>query len=944
MPSVRKGPLSTHIHKLVRLITGDVYCDDLTRQMLSTDGSIFQKMPAAVVYPKTAADVAETVRFAGQNGYAVHARGAGSGLCGASLGDGIVVDFTRYMNRLLHLDVVNRYFSCEPGFRLGELEAVLRGQGLFFPPDPSSGEYATFGGMFGTNASGAHSVKYGNVADYILDAEIVLATGETIVLSDIAYQPVETLSGPLKQLSLLYEENRDNIAEGYPAIPCNVAGYNLRGLVRDKRLHLAKLFTGAEGTLGVATRLTFRLLEKPVHDTLVVAYFDDILKAAAAVQKVLPLLPSGIEIMDKSLLNLARTSDATLEKSIPGDIDNALLIEFDGANETECAVQARAAMTAIAAERLSHQVHVAVSSDEKDKFWGVRKAAVPILYQLKGRKKILALIEDAAVPTSRLVDFFKGLYQIMARHKVDFVIYGHIAKGLLHTRPLLDLKDETDVNLLKALADDTFELVHGLGGSVSGEHGDGRLRSAYVRRQYPNLYPLFLKTKSLMDPKGVFNPEIITHHDQDQMKKSLRYGHQYRAIGLKRHQLLWPGGFTEEIEKCHGCSKCTTITTATRMCPIYKVTRVEAAAPKAKANVLRALISGKVNQRQLYEKAFQQVMDFCANCGSCYKECPSRVNIPKMAMEARAQYVKKYGATLHGHLVTNVEFAGRYTRKFSNLLMPVLNAKSVRRAAGIFSGISAQREAVQFPSRSLFERIGQQEGSGDTTVLYFAGCFAGYMKPQIGEAVISVLQRIQMTVLTPDQHCCGLPALSKGLVAAAQNKVRRNLANWYDLVQKVDHIVVSCSSCGYALMNDWAYLEKSRRVNRVAHKVIHVSRLVDQFKDRLALRPIPGRVAYHHPCHLKIQPDPDSSVRLLSALPGLAVEQLNSHCCGMIGSWGMAEKNFDLSRKIGSDMLSKLDRSNAPVGVTDCPTCRLQMEQFGTKQILHPMEVVAAHL
>ena len=941
---LKSSALSKAISDLDPTLEGDVYTDSLTTYMLATDGSIFKKIPAGVVYPKSAEDVAKAVKLARQKGLSIHARGAGSGLCGASLGDGIIIDFTRYMNRLINLDEAARTFTCEPGFRFGELEEALKGKGLFFPPDPSSGEYASFGGMVATNASGAHSVKYGNVADYILDADVVTADGNIKTLSEVASRPVDHLPKNLQQLYKLYETHQEKIEGGYPPIPCNVAGYNLRGLVKGERLHLQRLLAGAEGTLGVVTRLTFRLQEKPPHDTLVVAFFDDIIDAATAVQKILPMTPSGIEIMDKSLLNLAKESNPGLKESIPNDIDNALLIEFDGFEPMACADLARSAMDVIASEGLSSQVHTAISQEEKDNFWAVRKAAVPILYKLKGRKKILALIEDAAVPTDRLVDFFKGLYQLMADLRVDFVIYGHIAKGLLHTRPLLDLKDGRDVDLLKTIADRTYDLVESLGGTVSGEHGDGRLRSAYVARRYPELYDLFLETKRILDPQGIFNPEIITHHDPDQMKKTLRYGPGYTGTSIIEHLFHWAEGFNREVEKCHGCSKCTTITTATRMCPIYKYTRNEAAAPKAKANVLRALISGAIDSRRLYEKAFQEVIDHCANCGSCQKECPSSVNIPKMAMEARAQYVKRYGPSLHASVVSNLEFVGRYTRKVSKALKPLLNITTARRTNELLTGISAKRDVIEFQSKSLFERIDVREGTGAQTVLYFAGCFAGYMKPQIGEAVIKVLNHLGMAVVTPPQHCCGLPGMTKGMVSSARNNIEKNIAEWRNLIHKVDYVTVSCSSCGYALLNDWAYLVADRVVPVLANKVIHVSRLIEGYRHRLQIQPAISSVAYHQPCHLKIQPDPNCSVRLLAGLPGLRVEHLNSHCCGMIGSWGMAKNNFDLSRSIASDMLLKLDHANADIGVTDCPTCRLQMEQFSNKAILHPVEIVAERL
>lgn len=944
MRGVAEMSLMQSIQKLKKTVAGEVHSDVLRRHLLATDGSIFKALPACVVYPKQTADVVACVRFAAENKLSVHARGAGSGLCGAALGAGVVVDFSKFMNRLIRIDGPRKRFECEPGYRFGELEAALANTGLFFPPDPSSGEYATFGGMYATNASGAHSVKYGNVADYIVDAQIVLGNGEIITLSDIQSRPPDSLPRNLNALFHLYENHRDAIETAYPPIACNVAGYNLRNLVQRDRLMPERLFAGAEGTLGIVTRLTFRLLDRPAHDALVVAYFNDILSAARAVQKTLPMGPAGIEIMDKSLLRLARENDATLRHKIPDGIDNVLLIEFDGASEKDCRRPAREVLDLLKKENLTDRAYPAIEAEEKAKFWAVRKAAVPILYKLKGEKKILALIEDAAVPTHRLTEYFTGLYDIFQRNRVDFVLYGHIAKGLLHTRPLLNLKKKADVDLLKILSNEAFELVHGLGGVMSGEHGDGRLRSAFIKKQYPAIYDLFTQTKDLLDEKKILNPDIITVDDPGQMQKNLRYGPAYHSGSLPKKTLLWPEGLAAEIEKCHGCTKCTTVTTATRMCPIYKFTRDEAAAPKAKANLLRALISGAVADRYLYEKGFRRVMDQCANCGSCRKECPSGVNIPKMTMEARAHYVQRFGPSRHARVVTRVDLAGRTTRKFSRILSAIMENETARKAAERLTGISARRRVIEFPARSLFERIAPVEGRGGLPVVYFAGCFAGYIKPRIGEALVTVLTRMGMTVHTPPQHCCGLPAMTKGMMPAARRRVRRNLADWADIMAGASHVVVSCSSCGYALMKDWPDLLGDARVKQISNKVIHVSRLVDRYLDRLDLKPRRQKIAYHQPCHLKIQPDPDSTRRLLSKIPGLEVDTLNSHCCGMIGSWGMAGDNYDLSMKIGGHLLEKLDRSRAPTGVTDCPTCRMQMEENTRKPIRHPVEILAACL
>jgi FAD/FMN-containing dehydrogenase/Fe-S oxidoreductase len=931
--------------QLAGRIEGTVHTDALRRYMLSTDASIFRVMPLAVVYPKSTTDVQTTVRFAAQHGLPVHARGSGSGLCGSAVGNGVVIDFSKYMNRLVNLDIEAAAFVCQPGYRLGELEAVLDDSPLFFPPDPSSGEYASFGGMCNTNASGAHSVKYGNVADYLMDAEVVFADGTVTRLSQLAGVPVTRLPAPLQGLAGLYGENANVIEKAYPPIACNVAGYNLRGMVQDGRLRLHRLLAGSEGTLAVVTQLTFRLVAKPAATTLVVTYFDHLVDAVKAVQLIMPLSPSGIEIMDKSLLNLARASDENLRKQIAEGVDNVLLIEFDGSSQDRCAAMAAKAQQLLLDHQLTRRVYPAARAKEKAKIWAVRKAAVPILYKLKGRKKILALVEDAALPVDRLVSYVNGIYRIFDRHGVSFVLYGHIAKGLMHTRPLLDLKDPRDVALLRPIADEVYDLVDGLGGTISGEHGDGRLRSAYLHRKYPQVYALFKKTRMLLDPQGLFNPDIKTVNDPDQMRRHLRFGGRYRIKETPSVHLQWPETFEAEAERCHGCSKCTTITSATRMCPVYKSTRDEAAAPKSKANVLRGLLSGAIDRQVIFDAALEQVMAQCVNCGSCAAECPSNVNIPKLVMEAKAQYVRHCGAAFVDRLTANVATAARMTHRFSPFVTPLVRTAWVRKASARLTGLAPQREIATFACRSLYRRLPVETTGQGPAVLFFAGCYAGYMRPELGLAAVNVLNRLGFHVHLPTQSCCGLPQLTKGLVIGASGEVERNLKVWQGLLPKVDYIVVTCSSCGYALMKDWGYLIRDRGLaGQIGAKTIHISHLLNLHREKLKFDNTPMTLAYYQPCHLRIQPHGNSSARLLTTIPGIKVEDMQNQCCGIAGSWGMIGKNYGLSKAIGEPVIQKLNASNAQYGITDCPTCQMQMEHLGHLPVRHPVEVVSAAL
>ena len=735
--------------------------------------------------------------------------------------------------------------------------------------------------MYATNASGAHSVKYGNVADYILDAQVVLGTGRVVVLSDILDTPCQRLSRPFQAICDLYARNHADIETTYPDIRCNTTGYNLRNLVRDGRLDLTRLFAGAEGSLGVVTRLKFRLLPKPGYDALVVAFFTDILSSARAVQEILRLGPSGIEIMDKSLLNLARELNSSLKNHIPGGIDNVLLVEFDSQTPAPCIDLCHQAQEILSSRGYTENSHIAVTLKEKENFWVARKAVVPLLlYKLEGEKKILALIEDAAVPTDRLVDYFRGIYAILQRCQVSFLVYGHIAKGLLHTRPLMNLKDPDDIKKLKPIADAMFDLVNSLGGAVSEEHGDGRLRSAYIRSQYPKIFPLFLEIKHLLDPENRLHPDIITSDNPDQLAQDLRYGPTYQAADLMEKLLLWPEGFVNEVEKCHGCAKCTTITSATRMCPVYKITRDESATPRAKANILRLLISGSLGSIEICHEAFQQVISWCISCGSCFNECPSGINIPKMAMEARAAAVSRFGASFHEKLVVSTERTGKAAEKFTRLLTPFLDMPAVKTLGEKVTGIDSRRSLPPFAKRSLFEQNDLISGYGSPRILYFSGCYAAYLQPSIGEAAISVLSSMGMTVLTPKQHCCGVPMLTKGMIKQARERIEANFLSWGRLIASCDYLAVSCSSCGLALMKEWQFLEDSVFVQTVREKLIHISRLINRYSDRLQAEPSRMRLFYHAPCHLKAPPEPDSSILMLRGIQGAVIEAPSTHCFG----------------------------------------------------------------
>ncbi|MDR0453282.1 MAG: FAD-binding protein [Deferribacteraceae bacterium] len=926
--------------ELKSCVQGELYTDRLRKVMLSTDAGLYQIEPAALLYPKNTQDVVSAVIFAGKYNLPVHPRGAGSGLCGSAIGHGIVIDFTKFMNTLKSFNPDKLTFTCEPGYRCGELEQLLADTGIFFPPAPSSGEYATFGGMYGTNAGGAYSVKYGNTADYLIDAEIVFADGFVHTLNDIASAEPAHLSPAFYELFKEIAANRKLISSAYPDLPCNVCGYDLRNMAEKNRLRLHKLFGGSEGTLGIVTEMTFRLRHKPKFSALIVAYFNDIVSSAKAAQLALAEKPAGIEIMDKSLLKIAAEHEPSLKGGIPEGYDNVLLMEFESDRLQNAENTAKKCMKEIAAQNLSPEISLALTTEEAERFHTVRKAAVPILYLLKGKKRIIPMIEDSAIPADKLVAYFRGLYKIFEEHGVNFVLYGHIAKGLLHTRPLLDMKDRVDIKHIKPITDAVFNLVHGLGGTISGEHGDGRIRSFYIPMQYHDIYDIFLQVKKLLDPKNIFNPDIKTHNDPQQIINDLRYGANYNAAEPPDKLLIWENGIAYETERCHGCSKCTTVTSATRMCPAYKSTRDEASAPKAKANILRALVSGRIENREIYQKQFQSVINRCFNCGNCSYECPSHVDIPKLVLEARSQYARRFGSPLEHKIVTWLDMLAIHSRKFFPFITPLMRLKSVRKLAEKTTGIETQRDLLKISRRSLYDRFGTVTGGGDKKALYFAGCYASYVRPEIGESAIRVLNRLGYRVLLPDQRCCGIPHAAKGMAENVRQKIEDNLKNWRGLLDEADVIAVSCSSCALSLTKEWGFYIGGELIDRVKKMTVHISALIDESMTDINLKSDGLSLAYHASCHTKLLPDSAANLRMFSKVQGINMVSLKNSCCGMAGSWGMSAKNYKESVKIGAGLAASLMESECGVCVTDCPTCEMQLKHLSGKNVFHPVEII----
>ena len=928
---------------LKKNIQGECYTDYTRRYLASTDGSIYKILPAAVIYPFNNDDINFIVHFCKDNQLSLHPRGSGGGICGAALGRGIVLDFTKYMNQIIELNYNEKYIICEAGAKGGSIAETVKNSNLFYPVDPSSFEYASIGGMYSANASGSHSVKYGNTNDYVLDVEVILSDGRIVWLSEFERMAYEDLPVNFQKIYNLYNLNKIEIEKAYPPLKCNVSGYILKGLVRNNRLHLINLFAGAEGTLGIISKLKLKLIDRPNYNVLIVAYFDNINNSVEAVENILPFEPSAIEIMDKSLLNLAREQDSVLEKQIPCDIDNVLMIEFDG-NDFENIHKLSSKVLEILKNRnLTQRVYLCLNEDDKDRFWAIRKAASPMLYKLRGKSKTTHLIESAAVPVSKLVDYFRLMYRLMEKYKLNFSIVGHIAKGVVHTEPQLNLKNKRDVELLKTLSDEASDIIISLGGTISGEHGEGLNRSYYIKKQYPQLYPLFTEIKLLLDPYNILNPDIKINHNPLQVKSNLRYGINYSEKKIFNEiNLDWDyEALVSEVDMCNGCSSCTSPTSLFRMCPIYKFSLDELATPRAKANFLRGLISGELDESLMGDEIFITLMEKCINCGACYVECPSNVNIPKLSAEARSNFYRKHGIPIFYKIASNLDMAAKIPSLFIKINNKLSNIPFIKRSLAYLLKADLTNFNTKLSEKNLQKLLKNRitRKKINKSILFFSGCYYNFIEPKVSEKAIQLLEKIGYNVYCPEQCCCGIPAFSKGLIDKSRKNVEINLASWGHLVDEVDYIVSACSSCTFALKKEWQYIINDDLINTIANKSVLISEILKE-NSKFIQSEIEMTGLYHMPCHLKFQKNSTSTLELFKSLRNFNVHNINSNCCGLAGSFGVYNKNVHLSNLIGTDLKKRVENFNKyDLLITDCPSCRMRLRTISNKSVLHPVEL-----
>ncbi|MGH2348338.1 MAG: FAD-binding and (Fe-S)-binding domain-containing protein [bacterium] len=950
------------VKALREAVLGEVRFDPFSRALYSTDASIYQIMPVGVVIPKDVDDIAVTLRLAADSGTPVLPRGAGTSLAGQSVGRAIILDCSKYMNRIVEIDPAGPRARVQPGVVQDELNRAVQPHGLRLGPDTATSNRATLGGMMGNNSCGARSIVYGKMIDHVEELSVLLIDGTELRLrrrtpdeARAALREPGRTGDLYREVARIVDEHRGPIEGRFPKLQRRVSGYNLDALLGDPT-DLRAVLIGSEGTLGVITEATVGLVRRPAHTAVGVVHFHDLLEALEATRDILTLRPSAVELIDRMVLEMTRNQLEYARQLgfVQGDPDALLIVEFSGEDAAAPADRLADLERVVRETGAGYAVTRAVSGAEQDNIWKVRKAGQGLLQGIKGDSKPITFVEDTAVPPPLLAAYIRRFRDVLAAEGVRAAFYAHAGVGVIHVRPLINLKDRGDIEKMKRIATSIGDLVIEFGGTMSGEHGDGLVRSWFIERFFgPEVYEAFVQVKRAFDPPGLMNPGKIVNAPP--IDASLRYGPAYRTLLVTTH-FDWTadGGFARSVELCSGLGACRKTVEGT-MCPSYMVTREEEHSTRGRANLLRAVLSGTLPAAELTGRRLYDALDLCLECKGCKGECPANVDMAKLKYEFLARYHEANGLPLRARLFAHVRTLNRLGAPFAPVASFLTSIAPVRWVMHRALGIHPARPLPPL-ARPTF--LGwwrnREQGTGNRerrtvtrgAVALFADTFTIYNYPEVGRAAVALLERLGFEVRLAPAGCCGRPMISKGLLRSAAAAARRNLDVLLPLAEQGIPIVGLEPSCILTFRDEVPDLVPGEPAKMVARG----TKLIDEFlleQHRRSPLPLAGagrgrRVLFHGHCHQKALVGSAASRQLLSDA-GFAVEEVDSGCCGMAGAFGFEAEHYEISMAIGERRLLPAVRAQAAdtAVVVMGVSCRQQIAHGTGRRALHLVELLA---
>src|SRR5712672_3187305 len=959
-------------------ITGDVFFDAFNRGRYATDASFYQIMPAGVVVPRSTGGALEALAICRDEGFIVTPRGGGTSQCGQTVNDVIVIDLSKHLNRILSLDVEGRTCVVEPGIVLDDLNRQLKKHGLWFPVDVSTASRATIGGMAGNNSCGGRSLRYGTMRDNTLSMEAALADGTLARYGEVS-RDLSQVNSPDNGLALfrdmldLGEREAGEIAERFPKVQRRVGGYNLDALVpRNAPNNMAHLLVGSEGTLAFTTQVELKLWPMIRNKVLGVCHFGSFYEAMDAAQHLVKLRPIAVELVDRTMLALGREIamfQPIISTAVRGDPDAVLIVEFAEEDQAEN-LQRLKQLGELMAD-------LGFGWDRPRRKWGgvveitepalqtaiaeFRAAGLNVMMSMKQEGKPVSFVEDCAVPLPHLADYTERLNAIFARHGTSGTMYAHASEGCLHVRPVLNLKLEKDVKAMRAIAEETFAMVREYKGSHSGEHGDGIVRSEFHETMFgPRISADFREVKHHFDPGNVLNPGKIVDPPKMDARSLFRYPPDYR-VGELKTALDWSaypgagGGFQGAVEMCNNNGACRKLEGGV-MCPSYRATRDEKDVTRGRANTLRLAISGQLGPDALASDEMADTLKLCVSCKACRHECPVGVDMARMKIEVLAARAAKHGLSLRDRLVGYLPRYAGLASRFAPLANWRKHSPLLRRLFELFAGISARRALPEWRHdvfKSDSEAIGQADGR---EVVLFADTFNRTYERENLDAALRVLVEGGYRVHIPRPAsrsrplCCGRTFLSAGLVDHARAELDRLVTTYAPFALRGVPIVGLEPSCLLTLRDELLSLRSDDVAKSIsAHALLFEEFLVREAEAgrlQLPLGAVAGKALVHGHCHQKSFGAFKSVEQVLRLVPGLAVESIESSCCGMAGAFGYGADTYRTSMDMAElSLLPAVRQADvATLIVADGTSCRHQIKDGTDRAPLHVARVLAMSL
>lgn len=1000
--------LTTLETRLRRELRGDVRFDRLTRGRYATDASIYQIEPLGVVVPRDADDARRALEIAADLSVPILPRGAGSSQCGQTVGEALVIDHSRHLDRILELDVERRTVRVEPGIVLDRLNAALKPHGLWFPVDVSTSAQATLGGMAGNNSCGARSLRYGNMVHNVLAAEAWLPTGEVLRFGEVgADEALGASDGGthgsrhadlVATVRRLYAREKDEIAARVPKVQRRVAGYNLDMASDTGAFNMAHLLVGSEGTLAWLSSLELKLAPIPAHKVLGVVHFPTFYQAMDLTRHIVALGPDAVELVDRTMIELSREIAAfrdTTNAVVRGDPDAILLVEFAGDDRAAQLAKLARLGELMGDLGLPGSVVDIVEPAVQRAVWEVRKAGLNIMMSMKGDGKPVSFIEDCAVPLEHLADYTDRLTRIFEKHGTRGTFYAHASVGCLHVRPVLNMKTAEGAATMRAIAEEACAMVREYKGSYSGEHGDGLVRSEWIERVYgPRLAQAFAELKAAFDPRGLMNPGKIVAPPRMDDRTLFRYKPGYVTLRLDTG-LDWSEhdvdtndsarGFAAAVEMCNNNGHCRKFDAGT-MCPSYRVTRDERDVTRGRANTLRLALSGQLGPDALASDELYRTLELCVSCKGCRRECPTGVDMARMKIEFLHQYHKRRARPLKDLLVAHLPRYAPWAARFAPLSNARESVPGAARLAEAALGLAARRSwprwrrdyfrgqaeadacarawaarasapSASDPTRK--EGVGPAAGATTRDVVLLADTFNRWFEPENLRAAVDVLTaggyRIVVAEPRPGDGrrplCCGRTYLASGMIEEARREARRLLDAVAPHLERGVPVVGLEPACVLGLRDELPALLPGPAAKALADSALLLEELiVRDARERRAPLPFHARpatrVLVHGHCHQKAFGAVPAVVGALELIGGLDVEVLQSGCCGMAGAFGFDARHIDVSFRIGEDRLLPAVRNASAdtLIVADGTSCRHQIRDGASRSAWHAARVLAAAL